>query len=61
MTQAWTPDVLYWTLGLGSPSESCPEVKSEGTAALKNFQYFGEHQSGENHDENLSRLDVKGH
>ena len=59
--QAWTPDVLYWTLGLGSPSENCPEVKSEGTAALKNFQYSVEHQSEENHDENQSRRDVKGY
>ena len=60
MTQAWTPDVLYWTLGSGSPSESCPEVKSEGTATLKNFQYPVDHQFEENRDENLPRLDVKG-
>jgi len=60
VTQTWTPGVLYWTLGLGSPSESCPEVKSEGTAALKNFQYPVEHQSEGNYDENASRLDVKG-
>ena len=58
--QAWTPDALYWTLDSGSPSESCPEVKSEGTATLKNFQYPVKHQSEENRDENLSHLHVEG-